>query len=40
MLSKKMPVVKYELTEYWLDIGRLSDYEEAHKIVKEYFNNG
>ena len=32
MLALKVPVLKYEITEYWLDIGRLDDYEKAQDI--------
>ena len=31
MLSDKLPIAKYELSEYWLDIGRIDDYEIAQK---------
>jgi NDP-mannose synthase len=34
LLKKSIPVSKYELNEYWLDIGRLSDYEKAQKDFK------
>jgi NDP-sugar pyrophosphorylase family protein len=27
MLSEQLPIAKYELSEYWLDIGRIDDYE-------------
>jgi len=37
MLHDKMPVAKYELHEYWLDIGRISDYNKAQETYKEYF---
>lgn len=37
MLKKKMPISKYELNEYWLDIGRLNDYEKAQEIYNEHF---
>jgi len=37
MLSRGMPVVKYELKEYWLDIGRIGDYEKAHAAAKTHF---
>jgi len=30
-LKSDIQVSKYELTEYWLDIGRVSDYEKAQK---------
>ena len=32
-------VPKYEIKEYWLDIGRLNDYNEAQEAYKEHFNN-
>ncbi|HUS38725.1 MAG TPA: sugar phosphate nucleotidyltransferase [Pirellulales bacterium] len=37
MLAKKMPVVKYEFEEYWLDIGQISDYENSAEIYERYF---
>lgn len=37
LLQKKIPVTKYELKNYWLDIGRLSDYEKAQEIYNEHF---
>jgi len=37
MLHEKIPVAKYELHEYWLDIGRISDYNKAQETYKEYF---
>jgi len=38
LLEKKIPVAKYELKEYWLDIGRLDDYETAQEIYKNHFS--
>jgi len=38
MLEKKSPIAKYELKKYWLDIGRLNDYEKAQKVYNEHFN--
>jgi NDP-sugar pyrophosphorylase family protein len=40
MLSEDSFVSKYELTEYWLDIGRLGDYEKAQEIYIEHFHEG
>ena len=40
MLSEDSFVSKYELTEYWLDIGRLGDYEKAQEIYNEHFHEG
>jgi len=37
LLKKKIPVAKYELEEYWLDIGRLDDYEKAQDIYNTHF---
>lgn len=37
LLRKKIPVAKYEMSEYWLDIGRLNDYETAQDIYKTHF---
>ena len=37
MLAEDSIVSKYELTEYWLDIGRLNDYEKAQEIYTEHF---
>lgn len=31
MLAKQLPVAKYEIKEYWLDIGRVEDYEKANE---------
>jgi NDP-mannose synthase len=38
LLKVNEPVTKYDLKEYWLDIGRLNDYEEAQDIYQTYFN--
>ncbi|KAA3617045.1 MAG: mannose-1-phosphate guanyltransferase [Calditrichaeota bacterium] len=37
MLDKNLPVVKYDLKEYWLDIGRPSDYEKARTDFDNVF---
>lgn len=37
MLADKKPITKYELHEYWLDIGQIQDYEKAQSIYQEYF---
>ena len=39
MLSEQMPISKYELKEYWLDIGRIDDYELAQKDFQKNFYN-
>jgi NDP-mannose synthase len=37
MLNQKMPITKYEIQEYWLDIGQIDDYEEAQKVFQQRF---
>ena len=37
MLAGNETVTKYDLKEYWLDIGRLNDYEKAQGIYDEHF---
>jgi len=39
MLEKKLPVAKYELYEYWLDIGMEEDYKKAQEMYEEYFKS-
>lgn len=34
-LKNNMKVAKYEIDEYWLDIGRIGDYEKAQAEMKE-----
>ncbi len=38
LLKKNIPIAKYNLLEYWLDIGRPDDYEEAKKVYQEKFD--
>ena len=38
MLDKQQPICKYDLKEYWLDIGRLNDYEKAQEVYDTLFN--
>jgi len=40
MLNNNSLVTKYDLNEYWLDIGRLNDFEKAQEIYREHFNEG
>lgn len=35
-LDRKMPVAKYEINEYWLDIGREDDYRRAQNDVDKF----
>ena len=37
LLKKEYKISKYEIMEYWLDIGRLSDYERAQDDYNKYF---
>lgn len=37
MLRRGLPVVKYELQQYWLDIGQITDYEKVEDIYREHF---
>ena len=37
MLAQRRPVVKYDLQEYWLDIGQLTDFEKAQDIYNKHF---
>jgi NDP-mannose synthase len=37
MLEGKSPITKYELKDYWLDIGQINDYEKAQKDFQENF---
>lgn len=37
LLSEDIKVPKYEINEYWLDIGRINDYETAQDVYKEKF---
>lgn len=37
MLTKGLPVAKYEMREYWLDIGRMNDYKKAQGAYKKHF---
>jgi len=37
LIAEKIPIPKYEIKEYWLDIGRINDYEKAQNEFKEYF---
>ena len=37
MLKDGVPVAKYEMKEYWLDIGGINDFEEAQDIYNSHF---
>ncbi len=38
MLTENKPVAKYQIHEYWLDIGQVDDYEKAQEIYKTHFS--
>jgi NDP-mannose synthase len=38
MLNEKLAVAKYEIFDYWLDIGQVEDYEKAQEIYKNHFS--
>ena len=37
MLDRRIPIAKYEMPEYWLDIGRIDDYQEAQDAYQRHF---
>ena len=37
MLNRGMKISHYPISEYWLDIGQIDDYEKAQDIYKEHF---
>lgn len=37
MIKKKMPINRYLIKEYWLDIGVVDDFEKARNVVMENF---
>jgi len=37
MLDKGLKIAMYPISEYWLDIGRIDDYEKAQEIYKDQF---
>ena len=36
LLQNQIDVIKYEMLEYWLDIGREDDYEKAQDIYRDH----
>lgn len=36
MLAGGQPVIKYEMLEYWLDIGRVDDYQRAQELYRDH----
>ena len=39
MLRDNLPVARYLMQEYWIDIGRVGDYKKAQDIYEEHFAN-
>lgn len=37
MLAAKLPIAKYELKEYWLDIGGVEEYKQAQELYEKHF---
>lgn len=37
LLASGSQMTKYEIEEYWLDIGRIDDYEKAQEIYNQHF---
>jgi NDP-sugar pyrophosphorylase family protein len=40
MLADHLPVSKFELRDYWLDIGKVDDFEKAQEDYIRHFNEG
>lgn len=39
MLAENHPISKYEIAEYWLDIGQVEDFQQAQDIYSKHFNS-
>lgn len=39
MLARGMRVARFEIADYWLDIGQMSDYQIAQEAYKEHFQS-
>lgn len=39
LLADNVPIPKYDIHEYWLDIGRIGDYEKAQEVYKDKFQD-
>ncbi len=37
LLSQSVPITRYQMPEYWLDIGRLDDFNDAQLAYDEHF---
>lgn len=38
MLANNLTITKYETKEYWIDIGRVDDYEKIQEISETFTN--
>lgn len=36
MLARQDPICKYEISDYWLDIGQIADYQKANDSYEEF----
>ena len=39
MLEEKIPISKFEIKDYWLDIGQIDDFKKAQEIYKKHLNS-
>jgi NDP-mannose synthase len=39
LLNRGIPIPKYQINEYWLDIGRMNDYEKPQDVYETHFKN-
>jgi len=39
LLRQSHPIAKYEIKEYWLDIGQIDDYNKAQELYTKYFKD-
>jgi NDP-sugar pyrophosphorylase family protein len=37
MIASRQKIAKYPIREYWLDIGRVDDYQVAQTAYKDHF---
>lgn len=38
LLKQQLPILKYEVSEFWLDIGQIEDYEKAQTEYNKHFD--
>lgn len=39
LIKRQVPIYRYKMEEYWLDIGKMEDYEKAQKDYERVLNN-